>query len=192
MRAIGIGFVAMVALLLPGMAQALNCPSGFIDIETGCYQEEQMPLPFGGTAVANWTEAVEICYDDSGGRLPTVQQHHIAYARFAPVQQPDPTWEWSADFASAGGTPDAAIAVRLQLFSGIIQWDQVAPPTDLNFRCYIPASLVSTAAVPLTGPVGVLIALGIAATAYMQGRGWRIVAGDVPLLPRESEGRDKG
>jgi len=191
MRAIRIGFVVMAALWLPGMAKALNCPSGFIDIETGCYQEEQMPLPFGGTAVANWREAVEICYDDNRGRLPTVQEHHIAHVRFTPIQSADPTWEWSADFASAGGTPDAAIAVRLD-GGGISQFDQVAPPTDLNFRCLITASLVSTAAVPLTGPVGGLIALGIAVTAFMQGRGWRIVAGNVPLLLRGSKGRDEG
>ena len=77
------------------------------------------------------------------------------------------------------------MAIKISTISNMIGIYFSAPHGSLfGFRCFIPASLVSTAAVPLTGPVGGLIALGIAATAYMQGRGWRIVAGDVPLLPR--------
>jgi hypothetical protein len=89
--------VALVALLAPGAARAI-CPTGFVELASasrslGCIQQTEHG---NGVPFPNYFQAAEICFDQYGGRLPTLQELVIAGENVTLGDQNQDEAEWVA------------------------------------------------------------------------------------------------
>ena len=113
-----------------------SCPDGFSLVENvrgaamGCIQTDE-----DGTSV-DWATAIEFCFDNHGGRLPSTAEWYISMEQLELSNETDDT-EWTLDTEK----PDAFSTEigYTMVGNGAITTQQHGTSTDFaSYRCFLP------------------------------------------------------
>ncbi len=161
MRRVAIGIATFgLSGLLPFSAMAQTCPAGFFAVDTGLQRLGCIQTATPSPATATWTQAVENCFGDHGGRLPTPMEH--VAARTLGAYTPPTAEIWTGE--RQGGTGGQVVLVIQEDGDFVSRNETVAR----DYRCFVPAGGEVTphlSTVPLAG----LVVLG----AWLLGHGAR-------------------
>jgi hypothetical protein len=171
---------SIVVFCLPGVASAIVCPDGFLEVASGgnslgCIQESEETVPPGGSlnvVFPTYTDAIGLCLASYGGRLPTLQEAVWAENTLPLIDLQDDEPEWLADLVTPGSiypgcTSNCAAAAAFKFgaptgnlfYTYSINTGSAGAST---VRCFIPADALAT---PIAASVstwtGVILTLGL-------------------------------
>jgi hypothetical protein len=178
-----------LAFSTPGVAHAVVCPEGFLEVlggtnSLGCIQESEATTPPGGSSnvvFTNYVDAIGLCLTNHGGRLPTLQEAVWAESTLPLIDLQDDEPEWLADLVTPGSIypgcmNDCAVAAAFSFGQPDGNVFYMRPTNtgssgSSTLRCFIPAeSLGSPTAASISTWTGVLVTMGFVGAHAIRSR----------------------
>jgi hypothetical protein len=134
-------------VLGPIRASAIDCPAGFLEVTPSAIQGTLGCVQVNGSLASTWEDASLNCFDQVGGRLPTVEEWFVVWNNFSPPVDISPSGplEWTADTSlyragiTPGGDPFFATGVvGVEIISAeLFATRAIDSDGSLPYRCFV-------------------------------------------------------
>ncbi len=155
-------------VLGPIRASAIDCPTGFLEVTPSAIQGTLGCVQVIGSPASTWEDASLNCFNQVGGRLPTVEEWFIVWNNFSPPVDISPSGprEWTADtslyrfgFTTGGVSIFATGVVGVEIVSAeLFTTSAIDSDGPLPYRCFV----VPEPSASLMLPAGASVLLALA------------------------------